>query len=363
LEDTVSKDKHWDIVKSVLRRLERLGLVRKEIGTSRWIPQERLLFWVIAIVPILILLFGSVFLLRKNEELQSKLGGAYGEIERQRQHERELMSLVETSQKTSEEARRLAEAATQHRSKPTLSNRVAPRIVQHTNASIKDFPWHAGIIRAQATSNLDGYFCAGSVINPTWILTAAYCVNGTKRNEIRILTSTDNLQSGGTLSAVRRIVIHPQFKSSSNDNGIALINLANPIDALPISLLSTKREEKVLLPGTKVTMAGWGFIKENGSLSAKLHQIDVPIVARSECNGPNSYNGQITNNMICAGADGVVDACQGDGGAPLILKDDKKSFAVGVSGWGEGCGRVGKPGVYNRVSNQVNWISDIVSKD
>lgn len=33
------------------------------------------------------------------------------------------------------------------------------------------------------------------------------------------------------------------------------------------------------------------------------------------------------------------------------------AYLYGIISWGDGCGR-GKPGVYTRVANYVDWISD-----
>ena len=46
----------------------------------------------------------------------------------------------------------------------------------------------------------------------------------------------------------------------------------------------------------------------------------MEIISRRECNVPNSYNGEVSKSMICAGIPGVggVDACQGDSGGPIV---------------------------------------------
>ncbi len=87
------------------------------------------------------------------------------------------------------------------------------------------------------------------------------------------------------------------------------------------------------------------------------------------CNQRNSYNGEIfEENMICAGTmEGVKDSCVGDSGGPLFyydyLRGNKIPVQVGVTSWGNGCGRQNLPGIYSTVSSAYEWIRDVVCGD
>lgn len=84
-------------------------------------------------------------------------------------------------------------------------------------------------------------------------------------------------------------------------------------------------------------------------------EVEVDVVSNSQCN--SAYDGGITDDMLCASRSGK-DSCQGDSGGPLIVKgtDFSKDVQVGVVSWGYGCADESYPGVYARVSEQIQWI-------
>lgn len=56
-----------------------------------------------------------------------------------------------------------------------------------------------------------------------------------------------------------------------------------------------------------------------------------------------------------SGAEGR-DACDGDGGGPLVCEKNKTWYQMGIVSFGIGCGRRNVPGVYTRVSAYTDWI-------
>ncbi|KAF5916480.1 hypothetical protein HPG69_016232 [Diceros bicornis minor] len=112
--------------------------------------------------------------------------------------------------------------------------------------------------------------------------------------------------------------------------------------------------------GHKCQISGWGHQNENVSgYSSSLREALVPLVADHKCSSPEVYGADISPNMLCAGYfDCKSDACQGDSGGPLACEKNGVAHLYGIISWGDGCGRLNKPGVYTRVANYVDWIND-----
>lgn len=61
--------------------------------------------------------------------------------------------------------------------------------------------------------------------------------------------------------------------------------------------------------------------------------------------------------------DGSIDACKGDSGGPLVCQDvNNVTYVWGIVSWGENCGKPEFPGVYTRVANYFDWISNHVGR-
>lgn len=208
------------------------------------------------------------------------------------------------------------------------------------------------------SSSYRGHFCGGSLIAPSWVLTAAHCVSGGAPSKIYLgLQSQDRLGEGVSYS-VKKVYSHPKYAKMDYD--FALIELASPVaNYAPIALNAEEIPiSDIESEWTQSTTMGWGTLKEgSGKISVDLMEVSVPLRSQAQC--LKGYPGKISDRMICAGLDGGgKDSCQGDSGGPLIVKDNvlNRYVLAGVVSWGEGCARANRFGVYSKVNSVIDWI-------
>ncbi|XP_051896059.1 ST14 transmembrane serine protease matriptase b isoform X2 [Pristis pectinata] len=236
------------------------------------------------------------------------------------------------------------------------------RIVGGMDAEIGEWPWQVSLHFKKLGST-----CGASVISNNWLVSAAHCFQdfqGTRYSDPGHWVAYLGLHVQHKLSDrvvkenIKRIIVHEKYNPQMFDNDIALLELAHPVTFTsviqPICLPDASHDFPV---GKSTWVTGWGKTSESGPVATVLQKAEIRIIKRKVCD--NLLSSAVTSHMLCAGyLSGGIDACQGDSGGPMSsVEENGKVFLAGIVSWGDGCARKNKPGVYTKVSNYRQWIT------
>ncbi|WP_067541500.1 S1 family peptidase [Nocardia crassostreae] len=229
--------------------------------------------------------------------------------------------------------------------------------------------WLAAIGLAGAEAlRPSGQFCAGQLVAPDKVVTAAHCVTHFRAAPglLRLTFGRVDLNTdvGETVTATE-IAIHPEYAESvfiSLDgeqnpfhyNDIAVITIEPPLpDRAVIALFERDRADSSA-PGTAVVVQGWGQTSAADLSNARLRRTTVAVIEDAAC--ATAYGSVFDPvQMMCAAAPGR-DSCNFDSGGPAVVD----GLLVGLVSWGSGCARSGFPGVYVRTAVHAAFLRQAI---
>jgi V8-like Glu-specific endopeptidase len=158
------------------------------------------------------------------------------------------------------------------------------------------------------------YSCTGSLINSTHILTAAHCADGT---DYKVSFPATGEKYSYT---VTNVVKHPEYRSKSGNNDLAILTLGQAVNRSSYAVLS----DVPVVAKDDVTVVGYGGIEgektntTGGLFKSQSGKVSVIAVENGFIKYKPSYG-----------------ACHGDSGGPLF---NSKNELVGAVHGGTNCG-------------------------
>lgn len=169
-------------------------------------------------------------------------------------------------------------------------------------------------------------------------------------------------------SNVKCIVVHEQFRRATGTYNIALLFLETPINNAEHINTICLPQPHLSFDGQRCFVSGWGKDKNGDDVNFQpiLKKIKMPVLDNQTCTAMfrNTRLGKyfiLNESLICAGGEGGKDACNGDGGSPLVCAvpgQQGQFYQAGIVAWGIGCGKPNIPGAYTNVAFFADWIQE-----
>jgi secreted trypsin-like serine protease len=248
-------------------------------------------------------------------------------------------------------------------------------IVGGQAASIDDWPSISFILAAWDQDG-DGQMdaaagCTGTVINPSWVISAAHCLfrpDGEPVDALITLTGAADKTGagGGEVIVADRVVVNPDWNPNTLLGDALLIHLKSR-SSRPAMKLATAGGQYVTVENLP-NSAGWGTTDENSTIGTDvLKEAYLQLQSDATCAAivPEFDPGTQT----CAGTEDTAGACKGDSGGPLIVFDRStgEPYLWGVTSFGPQIGlglpvcSLKAPAYYSWIPGFVPWISNTIS--
>ncbi len=236
------------------------------------------------------------------------------------------------------------------------------------------YPFVAGLRDAGFTR----FFCTGTLIESSWVLTAAHCVDDRTSAEVVIGdTNLDTATDPAEVRGVDRVIIHPRWGGGTGDrNDAALLHLSTPSTLPVVPLAGSKRLTDGLRRCVQQRATAMAMRSPAAYLPCKAGAVHAVGWGRTP--------GSTATSKVLKHARGSVwdtgprgmwraktGACPGDSGGPILVEQPDGSLTqIGVAsanqhggGWfdwlvGGRCSTKGWDFYTNVLDSQVSrWIT------
>lgn len=208
--------------------------------------------------------------------------------------------------------------------------------------------------------------CLASLIAPRWALTAGHCVDDTPLRRTLETGEAYQLQVAGQAYQVEQIELHPRYSNGKQLQGVdlALLRLDRAVPGVTPVQLQRSSDELDLV----ALLIGWGSTgdgvtgrhRNDGRFRRAENRVDVA----GEWLEFHFEDPRLPGSRALAleGLPGL-----GDSGGPALLEGEQGLVLIGIAvgelereGLGGRQGLYGATGIYERISQHLDWIDAIL---
>ena len=138
-----------------------------------------------------------------------------------------------------------------------------------------------------------GSICSGTLITPSYVLTAAHCLvkgNSPPADSLKVLIH-DPISKKDNFFEVQNKIVHQEFKKNKGVilNDIGLLKLKDPVqNAKNFACLPTNDKDEIV--GANATVTGWGFTEVVS---------DIPDLSQNTTKVLKSAFFKVISNSVC----------------------------------------------------------------
>ncbi|KAH8395075.1 hypothetical protein KR215_009498, partial [Drosophila sulfurigaster] len=195
---------------------------------------------------------------------------------------------------------------------------IQQRIYKGEDAQKGQFPYIVSLSISLSDNN--GALCGGSIIDHTWILTAAHCTH--KAKSIKIFYGSTKVAQGEFSHEVNtdNIIEHEHYDDDTLENDLALIRTPHVDYSELVNKVSLADRDNDY-EGAWAVASGWGETYDNSATPENLQFADLQIKSKKDC---WDAIGRESDNILCVSTSEGKTIGSGDSGGPLVTHDDPK---------------------------------------